>query len=192
MDLFKYLLVLASAFLLTGLSNTSPETDEDLILWGSKKLDWTDFKGLPDSNLDYKANTRTQLRTPCTWTNDSLYCKIYVEFDCNLSWVKSNPSNNLLKHEQGHFDLGEYIARKFRKELTQTKFQSRENIGQEITEIFNRYLVEWEDLQDVYDAETDHSRNRKEQLIWNEKIQNYLDEFQEYKNSDIALSLSYL
>ena len=54
------------------------------------------------------------------------------------------------------------------KRLEETKFTK--NVKAEIKEIYSEITAELNDFQNRYDEETNFSRNREQQLHWNEKI----------------------
>ena len=55
-----------------------------------------------------------------------------------------------------------------RKRLEETKFTK--NVKAEIKKIYSEITAELNDFQNRYDDETNFSRNREQQLLWNEKI----------------------
>ena len=79
-----------------------------------------------------------------------------------------------LVHEQLHFDISELFARKMRKQLSKKHFTKR--VKSEINAIYESILKELSDFQNLYDAETNFSRNKEQQLFWNRKIQEALKE----------------
>ena len=87
----------------------------------------------------------------------------------NESWYKPDICDDfILGHEQLHFDISELFARKMRRKLRRTSFS--DNVKAEIRKIYKDILKELKDYQELYDWETDFSRNREKQLEWNKKI----------------------
>ena len=76
-----------------------------------------------------------------------------------------------------HFDITELFARKMREKLTRPSFS--DNVKAEIREIYKTTLKELSDLQDVYDWETDFSRNKGAQQRWNARITEALERLPE-------------
>ncbi|MFB1007046.1 MAG: hypothetical protein QMC57_05330, partial [Nitrosopumilus sp.] len=87
-----------------------------IISWARDySLKWSDFKA--ELNPAVFEDSHSTIKYGFTWTvnsdkiNDKIVflidsIKIVTEFHPLLSWVRESESNdNLLKHEQGHFDL---------------------------------------------------------------------------------------
>ncbi len=169
------------------------QTDPDFIPWGTKALEWTDFKGKPELNSKYKANTHSTLRTPISWDSDTVSIEVIAEFVKSKSWViDNNQSMELLKHEQIHFDITEYHARLFRQELLNYTFSSFETIGEEISTLFNLRFKKSNEMQILYDTETNHSRNNEEQTKWNKKMHDLLIETELFNKQKLKIFVGYL
>jgi hypothetical protein len=79
----------------------------------------------------------------------ALDVRVEVEFYPNSSWVKpGRKSTELLKHEQGHFDLTELYARKAEKQYDadtkdgtdgEREKEASEKIARELSEL-SRYM----------------------------------------------------
>jgi len=96
---------------------------ENTVLGWSKdfSLNWSDFKA--ESNPAAFNDSHSIIKYRFTWTvnsdkiDDEIFFFIediclFVEFHPNLSWVRhSQSSDELLKHEQGSFDLAELVKR---------------------------------------------------------------------------------
>lgn len=182
---FLLVLLIGSSFIFQDSGNYGT------IEWHERKLTWADFKGQPDQNSKYGAVTYSQFSSTYKYSPDSLYCTISCEFIPEQSWVKPNATEELLKHEQGHFDLTEYIARLFRKELLSYKFESYETIRTEMKRLSAKYAAKFEEIQDQYDEETHHSKKLLEQTIWNKRIEQYLLETEPYSETEIKLLIQY-
>ncbi len=95
--------------------------------------------------------------------------------------------SQLLIHEEGHFDITEVIARKFRKTLN-TKiryFSDIDTLGTMVNILFDYK----EELDSQYDEETTHGINKEKQLEWNKTIQKMLDSLKEYENPNGSITL---
>ena len=97
-------------------------SENDTVVWSRNSLlSWSDFKA--EHNPSAYEDSHSVIRYRPTWVVDSeqsgkdiLFVvrdvKISVEFHRQLSWVRAlQPSDLLLRHEQGHFDLAELVAR---------------------------------------------------------------------------------
>lgn len=168
------------------------QNDSDIILWGDQDLEWEDFSGPIEQNSTHEASTRGQLRAPNSWNSDSLTLIITAEFVKSKSWVKGTPSEHLLEHEQLHFDITEYHARLLRKTMTHYRFKSFETVAEEITVMFNAQFEEYRIMQDLYDQETNHSKNSEAQEKWNNKIAAFLESTSIFAQPKIGVYLGYL
>jgi predicted secreted Zn-dependent protease len=79
----------------------------------------------------------------------------------------------ILAHEQGHFDITEIFARKLNEALQNYEF-NKKTFRKDINDIYQAIVKQKEEYQKMYDGETDHSRNKKIQYEWLEKIQELL------------------
>lgn len=154
------------------------EQDYETILWETgKKLRWEDFKGKPE-NQRAAAVTASGLtyRFSTTKKNGEVVdidYEVTSFFYPNKSWYKPEVCDSIiLSHEQLHFDITELYARKFRKLLSETKFTN--NVKNEVKTIYNQINVELNEYQNQYDDETNFSRNREQQLHWNNSIDDAL------------------
>jgi len=118
----------------------------DVVFWSSDYcLNWSDFRA--ESNPAIYEDSHSFIKYGFTWMVDSdklnenvvflindikisvefhpLYIKISVEFHPLLSWVReSELTDNLLHHEQGHFDLAEMLKRDYEK-ILKNKFYDK-------------------------------------------------------------------
>jgi hypothetical protein len=168
------------------------QDEVDAIIWGEKTLEWNDFSGPTDQITSHLASTNSRLRTPISWNDDTLTITIMAEFVRSKSWVKGSPSDNLLQHERLHFDITEYHARLYRKTMASYRFKSFETVRSEVTDLFNVHFANCRAMQELYDAETNHSKNLEVQGIWNAKISKLLDSTADYKTHECKLYIGYL
>ena len=153
--------------------------DDEFIPWiNQRRLTWEDFLGEPRKNTDAVASTSTSLGISYQVKNGELSYRI----TCNFSKVKSWGSlktDYILAHEQGHFDITEIFARKLFQAMQQYEF-NRRTFKKDINEIYQEIVRQKEELQAQYDSETDHSRKRRIQYDWFEKIDQMLEETVSY------------
>ena len=83
-----------------------------------------------------------------------------------------------MQHEQLHFDITELYARLFRKRLDEN-IKSTGDLSK-ISGISNTIMKEWQEEQDDYDNETNHSMNEKKQAEWNLNLKQRLDALKEF------------
>lgn len=158
--------------------------DIELPWKASEKLTWDDFKATPDMDHPYAAITYSGMSYgfSADIVNEEIYVnyKVNCFFVANKSWVKRRylTDQELLLHEQLHFDITELFARKFRKKLGEMTFTK--NVKAEIKAVYNRITKEKISTQKRYDLETDHSKNELSQKKWQLKIKNELQKLIEF------------
>jgi hypothetical protein len=93
-----------------------------------------------------------------------------------------------LRHEQIHFDLTEFLARRLSRELREMTVEGpvqsqelQQKILLAVQERFNETLVELQRLQGQYDGETSHGRRAGAQRKWAEKAAELLESEQPYE-----------
>ena len=109
--------------------------DNDVITWSKNYfLKWSDFTA--DPNHSTFEDSSSNIKYHHTWTVRSEMAdgkifylieriNITTLFFRHLSWVrKQNSSDNLLNHEQGHFDLAESIKPKIIQNI-ENKFRDK-------------------------------------------------------------------
>ncbi len=152
-----------------------------MIPWSpGRKLTWDDFRGQPKPKADEVANTNTGLGVDFHLKKDRLSFEVRCEFNADKSWV-SNPSDWVLRHEQGHFDISEIFARILYKRLSEYVFDDK-TFKVDLDDIYQQVVREKTSLQQQYDRETDHSRNKEKQEEWLKKIDIMLESLESWKN----------
>jgi hypothetical protein len=159
---------------------TSPvnETEEYIAWTDDRLLMWEDFQCEPKTGTDAVASTSTSLGIAYQLVDGQMT----YDITCNFSKVKSwglMKTDYILAHEQGHFDITEVYARKLHEALQNYQFNKR-TFKRDISEIYQSIVKQKEECQRMYDGESDHSRNRKIQYAWMEKIQKLLDETESF------------
>lgn len=141
---------------------------------GSRPLKWADFTGDPDNSSSFFANTYWQIATQAADikpAGDSVLVGkflVTLQLDPVHSWVKAGrQTDELLAHEQGHFDAGILCMRECISLCEGKKF-SKKNFNKELQTIFDRTFKKYTDLGKQYDDETDHSKNKEQQLKWHQ------------------------
>lgn len=96
---------------------------------------------------------------------------ISIVLNKSQSWsVDSKQSDELLKHEQGHYDITTLGAREVYNSLFKLKEKNVKSLGDSIQALTNRVQKKIDDANKRYDEQTDHSRKRSEQEKWNKAI----------------------
>ncbi len=174
MGSLKYIIILLF-FSILGLDNSQ---DYETIAWSPEiKLTWKDFKGEAPSNDRAAATTASgisyQFATNSIDGEIELDYEVSTFFYPNKSWYQPNLCDSvILSHEQLHFDISELFARKMRSRLASGTFT--QNVKSEVKIIYKKILEELEEFQNLYDDQTNFSRDLEQQLIWNNKIEEAL------------------
>jgi len=154
--------------------------DYKTITWKSQeRLAWSDFKGEIPLNNRAAAVTASGItyRFSTSSTRDvfEVDFKIDTHFYPNKSWYQPELCDDIiLSHEQLHFDISELYARKLRNTLENSSF-TRSNVKAKVKEIYRKNNEELNDFQSHYDSETNFSRDREQQILWNKKIATLLN-----------------
>jgi hypothetical protein len=161
----------------------------DSIVWNSsRKLTWGDFKAKPESADIAAAKTHYNFSHRWGAHGFTLKTKMVCFFSPCMSWSKNKSSNELLVHEQGHFDIAEYFRRCYNKRIKEAKY-SPTTLPTIIKSIYHDIAVECEAVQNKYDNDTDHSRNIKQQAKWLMKINDLLTSVIEYDTEEVVVDL---
>ncbi len=146
------------------------------------KLTWKDFSGKADATSSFKATTTYKFQTRLNNlkfkkdTADLSGYEIDLELDGPKSWVKKGKETDyLLKHEQGHFDIGILLAREILREVNTPRF-TKFNFQNGLNKIINTVSEKYRKMGVEYDKETDHSKNSTAQEKWNDLIEQALNE----------------
>ena len=152
------------------------QKEDDYIEWqNNRKLEWEDFKANPVRMGSTAAMTTTHLGFSYHIANGNVTYEIECRFQKSKSWglVKNDW---ILGHEQGHFDIAEIFARKLKKAVSEYEFNFS-SFKKDLDAIYKNVVHEKERYQQLYDDETDYSRNKTRQEEWLKKITSQLEEF---------------
>lgn len=86
------------------------------------------------------------------------------------------------QEKQGHFDIGEVVARQLRKAILERKSKINKNNVYIIDSLYYAFGTKLKNLQSDYDKWTTIPvRDREQQVIWNRKISLQLDSLSNYR-----------
>jgi hypothetical protein len=144
------------------------------------KLEIEDFKGTPVENTPAIAITSSGVSFKAAFksigSKATLIITVSCNFDKNLSWMKERGKNDyVLRHEQHHFDITYLSTLAFIKKLKQANF-TIDNYQKKLQFIYTTAMQDMEKLQHQYDGETMNGQLKEEQLAWNKKIDEQLQE----------------
>lgn len=156
----------------------SPPPQEPVMEWSPQtRLSWEDFRADPEAGTDAAATTVSALSY--SFQGYMKGSQLIYEYDVKAlffpekSWVRPElKDDELLLHEQLHFDITAWYAIKLRRAFdTITPVNDPKEM---ISAVYDRIRKELDSVQDHYDRETDFSRNTKEQLLWQSRVNTYL------------------
>ncbi len=146
----------------------------EMMYWREdRKLSWLEFEGEVQAESPFEAMTVSGIEYGYQVNNRNGEIKITFQvrayFNPNTSWVKpSSRMAELLAHEQVHFDISELHARSLSKALNEAVFTA--NFKGEIEAIYQSVINRRAKMQELYDRETNHSRNPEKQLEWIKRV----------------------
>lgn len=136
----------------------------------SRLLTWNDFKGRPDNGVEYHAFTYWNITykfDAFKFSGDTVkwQVQITVELGTN-SWKKKDKiTDTLLKHEQGHFDVGIICAMELQERINSTVF-FKNDYQSKLSAIIREVVDKYKKMDLLYDEETKHHANREQQWKW--------------------------
>jgi hypothetical protein len=153
----------------------------NLIPWSaSRKLTWSDFTGQPDPHSSNAALTSSNITIDFAFDGKEFQYNIKCSFARDRSWVRIK-NNDVLVHEQGHFDIAEIYARKLNRLMKAYSFNEK-TVRDDVNTLYQNTMKEHRQTQTQYDQETDYSRNRPKQETWLKKITDDLKSLEAFAN----------
>lgn len=179
----KFFILFSSLLFLFSFTH---KTEKEMVLWQEDRpLTWDDFKGKPERRFAAASTSYDILKEV---TKSSV--EIKAVFFTQSSWKKTSWINDqVLAHEQKHFDIVELYARKLRKQIKETKYTSYEDLKTKVESLYDVNDKEMDKYQDLYDEETDGSMNGDKQREWQAKIMKEIKALDAYK--EITLQISF-
>ena len=164
---------------------TDDNLQDDTIYWArARKLEWEDFHGLPTDEI-FAAQSNCAFGQGIQPTVENgigiFYITIRAAFLKKGSWFrKDQNSDEVLLHEQLHFDIAEWQIRNLRKSIINSRFNLNtyaDVINKLYENAWNTYSV----IQSAYDDETVHGTKKEEQEKWNLKVIKGLNDLSDYE-----------
>ena len=174
-------------------SLTLGQPSDGIIYWDQDRLlKWDDFEGKPVKNTPYHAQTHGSLNYTFDSDGPGVYTfRLNVKFDKNKSWSKpKEQTDNLLNHEQGHFNIYEIYGRMIMKQITESKVLNDPEFSEKIEKLFRKSFSDLQKFQREYDDETNHSKDPEKQEEWNKNLKNKLNSLADYKVKDIQFKVA--
>ncbi|WP_439490625.1 hypothetical protein [Algoriphagus sp.] len=141
-----------------------------------KQLDWDDFQGFVKPFTGWGAGISSNVFIEF----DSIQEKFsaYAAMNNQSSWkrIEVMDSKYTLNHEQYHFNITEYHARKLNQLIINKNLSNESEVNSELYALRS----ELRKMQVKYDKESDHSLKRAFQRMWEYKIDSMLNETEDY------------
>ena len=139
-------------------------------------LQWSNFRSVPnlpneDAHIDINFNVpnRSFRRVNGQFLMAETF-PIGVSPDARVVRSASQTAD-LLSHEQGHYDLGILVAWAMANDFMQLQAANPAALGTAISTCFNLHKnTRMRLIQQKYDRDTNHSRNRPQQQRWDRMI----------------------
>ena len=180
---------IATVFLTLALLANSAVAQQPIEWKSPDQLVWSNFKARPNKLSPYHALTNSGISFETTYEQGVMTLVVNCTFNPHQSWVKQDKkSDELLKHEQVHFDITEVHARKLRKALTEHPWK-QSTLERDLNKLFDKYLKMQDEMQHRYDEDTDHSNNADSQAAWNKRIAAELKSLEKWNDPNIRLEL---
>ena len=179
-----FLLLLTASLFSCSFTGKQVKKDKNIIYWSKEvKLTWDDFRGDEKDLIgSQSAVASVTFNYTETFSGD---ITILATFNKKESLKrKQDISDELLRHEQYHFNIAELFARKLKRDLSQIDVISSANYIKERYDFFyNEYVI----YQELYDKETNHSKNVSKQKEWEDSIEKQLIENSKFSKATISV-----
>ncbi|HVA98030.1 MAG TPA: hypothetical protein VNG53_03970 [Bacteroidia bacterium] len=170
-----------------------PNSKKDEIVWSpNRKLTWKDFDKKLSKYAGELAIAYTGINFNCSKPFNGLSTKVsvYAFFLKSQSSKTSEASvldNERLGHEQGHFDIKEWYARMFRKQILDTSFANLNQFYQIIAKKSRIVSKAANEEEDLYDKETNFANDTTMQTKWNKYIAEQLNAYAAYSQTEFVI-----
>jgi hypothetical protein len=178
MKLFRLILLIS----LSLFHSSSAVKPADEIRWGAGRLlGYEDFKAAVPSNTPWAATTTSSIYFSYEESNKQLRnVQVYAFFNPEQSWMKTK-SPEVLRHEQLHFNITEFYARKFYAESA--ALLGTANAREKLMQLFKKANDDCASSQSKYDVESEHGVNESGQKKWETQVAEWLKATAPYPTS---------
>lgn len=177
---FVGIIVLISVFSFISEEELLPfNYDNEFIIWTEKNLNWSNFREVKSKSDGFSASIYSEIYCPREITENNSGVYAYMSPSKSDRLNDSLISNQLLIHEQYHFNITEYYARLLRKEIV--KIGEDKLTIVDIQSLYDKYELKRDSVHDLYDSISDHNVKYHEQRYWELKIDELLRETAYYE-----------
>lgn len=175
-----FFLSMLLAFTCSAAAQKLPYDPEEYLEWREhEKLSWEVYDAEPTEDSFGDAGTAVKIKAKPYLVSGRIYYSVYALFNKKKSWCKRK-SDELLAHEQLHFDIAELTARNVRRAVEQMQKDNVDDI-KTFNENINKILLKSNDLDAQYDEDTFHGLIQEKQQEWEEKVAEQLYALKAYK-----------
>ncbi|WP_139252294.1 DUF922 domain-containing protein [Hymenobacter psychrotolerans] len=162
--------------------------EKEIVWTPARRLQQADFKGSIE-NRPFQAATSSSIRYRYRGQGlGKVRLQVETYFDCRNSYFKPSAQNEqVLAHEQVHFDIVELHARLLTRLLQEQAPTSRE-LEQRHEAVFRQVLTECQTMQDAYDSEVYKDPGRLP--LWQQKVAQQLTALQPYADKSLTVKTS--
>lgn len=176
--------------------NACSQDSSDLLRWTPQPISWNDFQENPGYDKYYGKRAKThwrlsmQIIDSATHTTKQIIVKVQAFLIRSLSWVRpvNRTDNNLLIHEQLHFDMVEWYARQLRKAIREESF-SFKNYRTKTKSLHRGIMEKLQAKQSAYDLETRGGNNMIVQNHWSKEIIQGIKRLDRFADTTIVITL---
>ncbi|WP_226064521.1 DUF922 domain-containing protein [Kaistella polysaccharea] len=149
-----------------------------VIEWSiNHKINRSDFQGkIPDKTINHAGtsyNVSYEIISTSIWTG-KIQTRTFAIFDKAESWLnESFYTDELLNHEQKHFDIAQIFAYKLQK-LINKEIKNSKDFNSKISYLSKIIGDECTAFQEKYDLQTDHGTILEKQKEYDKIIENEL------------------
>jgi len=160
------------------------------------ELEWNDFKISNTLNNNYTAKVAVNHKCEISYQLNTKEVSIILNSAVKLDKLNSKvdktflkKANNeekikLLEHEKGHILISILYQYKLMEAFETYKFSN--NYKEEVRNLVGKITQEKEEMNQLYDLETDHHRNQEAQKKWDEELWSAINKY--IKNNTIEWS----
>lgn len=176
-------LIIIFMFISINIFSQKIDLNDSLIYWNENYyLKWSNYKIFSSDSTNFQGESAVSclnFTVDFDFENDSISFKINNYFNRNKSWVlKNSLTDDLLQHEQLHFNIDQLYVRKMRKKVIELRISKAEEA--KYYQVINELIQERNIVQKEFDDETAHSLVTKNQKKWELKICKELVDLKKY------------
>lgn len=177
------------AIIITGTIEKSKYKSTIELIWSTTNISWNNFSETTELENDYVATIYSEIECPniISWANSKVYA--YMDPSQSEKLTDSMLNDQVLIHEQYHFNITEYHARLLRKDIV--KIGKNRLTKNRLDSLHNKYTLDKDVMQKEYDSITSHNTNTEKQRYWEMKIDDLMRQTAYYQNQDILSYQNY-